>query len=72
MSGADIFRSAELARVKCNVDEYGVVQSSLEQIFNSFAATQEEETANVRGVQTVATEVSNAAVNPVSNADFET
>ena len=32
------------------MEEYGVCQTSLEQIFNSFAAMQEEETGAVRGV----------------------
>ena len=50
-SVASVFEAIE-QRV-CNavsVEEYGLSQASLEQIFNQFAAEQEEETASVRGM----------------------
>ena len=50
-SVASIFEAME-QRV-CNaisVEEYGFSQASLEQIFNQFAAEQEEDTASVRGM----------------------
>ena len=50
-SAAEVFQVAELARKHCAVEEYGVSQSSLETIFNSFAAQQDEEVAAVRGLQ---------------------
>lgn len=46
----EIFRAAEAARAECGVDEYGVAQGSLEQIFNLFAAQQDEEATKVMGV----------------------
>jgi ATP-binding cassette subfamily A (ABC1) protein 3 len=45
-----IFAMAEVARLRCGVEEYGVAQSSLEQIFNYFAAQQDEEVSSVRGM----------------------
>ena len=49
---ASVFETME-QRVGSAVDieEYGLSQASLEQIFNQFAAEQEEETASVRGMQ---------------------
>eukprot|EP01043_Picozoa_sp_COSAG02_P080958 COSAG02_NODE_19511_length_878_cov_1.585366_1_plen_48_part_10 len=38
-------------RANVSLDEYGLSQASLEQIFNQFAAQQEEETGGVRGMQ---------------------
>lgn len=44
---AEVFSIAEAGRTECGVEEYGVTQSSLEQIFNSFAAQQDEEVGGV-------------------------
>ena len=51
---AEVFRLAEVGRADCSVEEYGVTQSSLEQIFNRFAAQQDEEVAGVRGMNRAA------------------
>jgi len=45
-----VFRILEAAKENIAMQEYGVCQTSLEQIFNSFAAMQSEETGAVRGV----------------------
>ena len=47
---SSVFRILEAAKEDISMQEYGVCQTSLEQIFNSFAATQAEETNAVRGV----------------------
>eukprot|EP00928_Gymnodinium_smaydae_P017948 TRINITY_DN16841_c2_g1_i1.p1 TRINITY_DN16841_c2_g1~~TRINITY_DN16841_c2_g1_i1.p1 ORF type:complete len:2152 (-),score=460.50 TRINITY_DN16841_c2_g1_i1:58-5934(-) len=47
---AEVFRGLEAARNELSVEEYGVCQTSLEQIFNTFAAQQREETGSVRGL----------------------
>jgi len=47
---ASVFGSLEASKVKLGVAEYGVAQTTLEQIFNQFAAQQEEETGDVRGM----------------------
>ena len=47
---SSVFRVLEADKEKISMEEYGVCQTSLEQIFNSFAAMQEEETGAVRGV----------------------
>eukprot|EP01048_Picozoa_sp_COSAG05_P025230 COSAG05_NODE_6321_length_981_cov_1.358277_1_plen_294_part_10 len=44
ITAREIFAAAEAASTKFDVDEYGVEQCSLEQIFNQFAALQDEET----------------------------
>ena len=51
---AEVFRLAEVGRADCSVEEYAVTQSSLEQIFNRFAAQQDEEVAGVRGMNRAA------------------
>jgi len=45
----DVFGLIEKFKSDLNVQEYSVSQTSLEQIFNSFAGQQEEEKGNVRG-----------------------
>lgn len=47
---ANIFRNLEGAQGELCLEEYGVSQTSLEQIFNDFAANQQEETGQVRGL----------------------
>lgn len=47
---ADVFTFAEQHRTTMGIDDYAVSQTSLEQIFNSFASQQEEETSAVRGI----------------------
>lgn len=47
---ADVFRSLEHSRENLCLAEYGISQTSLEQIFNDFAARQKEETGPVRGL----------------------
>jgi ATP-binding cassette subfamily A (ABC1) protein 3 len=55
LSLADVFETMEEhVRAKVSLDEYGLSQASLEQIFNQFAAQQEEETGGVRGMQSSA------------------
>lgn len=46
----EVFRVLEESRNELHLDEYGVCQASLEQIFNDFAALQEEETGPVQGL----------------------
>eukprot|EP00434_Breviolum_minutum_P010201 symbB.v1.2.009002.t1/scaffold565.1/size187815/15 len=46
----EVFRVLEESRDELHLDEYGVSQASLEQIFNDFAALQEEETGPVQGL----------------------
>ena len=45
-----IFGTIESVRTKLGIAEYTVSQTTLEQVFNSFAAQQEEETGPVRGL----------------------
>ena len=45
-----IFSVMESGEDQVDIQEYGVCQTTLEQIFNNFAALQDEETGNVRGV----------------------
>ena len=53
LSLADVFERMEgQVRHRVSIDEYGLSQASLEQIFNQMAALQEEETGGVRGVET--------------------
>lgn len=47
---AEVFRLLEAARTELALEEYGISQTSLEQIFNGFAARQQEETQAVRGL----------------------
>ena len=46
-----VFERLERSRLDLGVEEYGISQTSLEQIFNEFASKQEEETTLVRGLQ---------------------
>jgi ATP-binding cassette subfamily A (ABC1) protein 3 len=49
---ATVFEKIENeVQAQVNLEEYGLSQSSLEQIFNQFAAQQEEERGQVRGMQ---------------------
>eukprot|EP01052_Picozoa_sp_SAG31_P012757 SAG31_NODE_753_length_12340_cov_8.786619_3_plen_156_part_00 len=45
-----IFGKVEVQRENLHILEYGVSQTSLEQVFNSFAAQQKEERGAVRGL----------------------
>jgi ATP-binding cassette subfamily A (ABC1) protein 1 len=45
-----IFRCLEAARAEYQVEDYGISQTNLEQIFNEFASQQQEETAPVQGI----------------------
>ncbi|CAK0833987.1 unnamed protein product [Prorocentrum cordatum] len=47
---AKIFRNLEASQRELALEEYGICQTSLEQIFNDFAARQQEETGAVRGL----------------------
>mmetsp|Transcript_92574 Transcript_92574/g.146359 ORF Transcript_92574/g.146359 Transcript_92574/m.146359 type:complete len:138 (-) Transcript_92574:43-456(-) len=47
---AGVFRCLEVARVDQDVEDYGISQTSLEQIFNEFASQQQEETGPVQGL----------------------
>merc|ERR1712139_386020 len=47
---ADVFEQLENARTSLYIEEYGINQTSLEQIFNNFAARQQEETNAVQGL----------------------
>merc|ERR1719401_1070784 len=47
---AQVFRQLESSREELSVEEYGISQTSLEQLFNEFANQQQEETAPVRGM----------------------
>ena len=52
LSLADVFEQLEdQVRASVAIEEYGLSQASLEQIFNQFAAQQEEETGGVRGME---------------------
>ena len=50
MKLADVFEQIESAKGELNIQEYSVTQTSLEQIFNQFAAQQEEETGGAVGM----------------------
>lgn len=45
-----LFRIVEEAKAKLRIREYSLSQTSLEQIFNWFAAQQQQETGPVRGI----------------------
>merc|ERR1711994_212463 len=45
---SDIFRLLQDAKADLSLEDYGISQTSLEQIFNDFAAQQREETAPLR------------------------
>ena len=47
---SDTFRVLEASKAELSLEEYGISQTSLEQIFNDFAAQQREETQAVRGM----------------------
>jgi ABC-type multidrug transport system ATPase subunit len=47
---SQLFGLLESAKARLSIAEYSLSQTSLEQIFNSFAAQQEEETGAVRGM----------------------
>lgn len=47
---AEVFEKMEGSKAELCLEEYGVSQTSLEQIFNDFAAKQHEETSAVRGL----------------------
>lgn len=52
LSLADVFEQLEdHVRASVAIEEYGLSQASLEQVFNQFAAQQEEETGGVRGME---------------------
>lgn len=51
MSLSQIFANIEQTKARLSIREYSVSQTSLEQVFNQFAAQQEEETGKVRGIQ---------------------
>ena len=48
---AQLFKTVEQAQQQLSISEYALSQTTLEQIFNQFAAQQEEETGTVRGLQ---------------------
>jgi len=50
VSLSHVFSLVETHKIGLGIVDYAISQTSLEQIFNSFAATQEEETNAVRGV----------------------
>eukprot|EP00927_Polykrikos_kofoidii_P058513 TRINITY_DN5306_c1_g1_i2.p1 TRINITY_DN5306_c1_g1~~TRINITY_DN5306_c1_g1_i2.p1 ORF type:complete len:2147 (+),score=286.97 TRINITY_DN5306_c1_g1_i2:56-6442(+) len=47
---ADVFHQLETSKEALHLEEYGINQTSLEQIFNNFAARQQEETGAVAGL----------------------
>lgn len=65
---AGLFGEIEDAKAELCVEDYSVSQTSLEQIFNGFAAQQEEETGAAAGIVT-AKSASVAAVPPVVVGD---
>jgi hypothetical protein len=68
-----MFERLEQARVLKGVATYTLGQTTLEQVFNQFAATQEEETDSSRGihhqqvVNTASAPTSQSALHPVQN-----
>ena len=70
---ASMFERLEQARVLKGVATYTLGQTTLEQVFNQFAATQEEETDSSRGihhqqvVNTASAPTSQSALHPVQN-----
>jgi ATP-binding cassette subfamily A (ABC1) protein 1 len=70
---ASMFERLEQARVSKGVATYTLGQTTLEQVFNQFAATQEEETDSSRGihhqqvVNTASAPTSQSALHPVQN-----
>lgn len=53
LSLAELFRCLEANRSQLLIEEYGISQTTLEQIFNGFAAQQEEHTDDVQGASPV-------------------
>ena len=47
---ASMFGNMEKSKSSLRIREYSIAQTSLEQIFNSFASKQEEETGHVQGM----------------------
>jgi len=47
---AEVFRCLETSRANLSLEDYGISQTSLEQIFNEFASRQQEETGPVQGL----------------------
>lgn len=54
---SQVFEKLEKNKKKLGISEYSVSQTTLEQIFNSFAALQEEEKAPAPGLQAVQTDI---------------
>eukprot|EP01038_Epipyxis_sp_PR26KG_P008312 gene8312-11246_t len=50
---SSLFASIEEEKVRLNIQEYSIAQTSLEQIFNQFASQQEEETGHAAGISSV-------------------
>jgi len=46
----EAFKLMQVHKTQLNVQEYSLSQTTLEQIFNQFAAQQEEETSGARGI----------------------
>lgn len=62
-----MFSVIELNKAALHVEEYALSQTSLEQIFNSFAAQQEEETGTVQGMAQSGEGAATLVVNLPSN-----
>jgi ATP-binding cassette, subfamily A (ABC1), member 3 len=45
-----MFGEVEANKVRLSIQEYSIAQTSLEQIFNQFAAQQDEEKGNAAGI----------------------
>jgi hypothetical protein len=60
----ELFSRVEAARAPLNIRTYSLSQTSLEAVFNSFAAQQEEETGVARGMGAVTAAVRGAAGPP--------
>lgn len=58
---AEVFRALEEAQKRFKLEEYGVSQTTLEQIFNDFAAKQEAEAEAVQGLGLIRTLSSGSA-----------
>lgn len=58
---AEVFRCLESERAGLSLEDYGISQTSLEQIFNEFASRQQEETGPVQGLFVVGRTVSAAS-----------
>ena len=70
MNLSKLFGSIENSKKELKIQEYSISQTSLEQIFNQFAATQNEETGKVRGINRNSIDNQEANNSVIINSDL--